>query len=64
MLPGRGQAGAVEDAEEIRFADVEPLLEERGADLGQGGPLAAEFAGPFVDRRCVSGRSWDRAGRR
>jgi hypothetical protein len=22
---------------------------ERGADVGQGGPLAAEFAGPLVD---------------
>ena len=39
----------MENPEEIRFADVEPLPLERGADLGQGGPLAAEFAGPLVD---------------
>jgi hypothetical protein len=48
-LASRGQAGAAQDPEEIRFADVEPLALERGADVGQGGPLAAEFAGPLVD---------------
>ena len=43
------QARAAEDPEEIRFANVEPLPLERGADVSQGGPLAAEFAGPLVD---------------
>ena len=55
MLPGRGQARAAEDAEEIRFADVESLPLERGADVGQGGPLAAEFAGSLVDRIAFRG---------
>ncbi len=48
-MASRGQARAAEDPEEIRFADVEPLPLERGADVGQGGPLAAEFAGPLVN---------------
>ena len=47
-LASRGQARAAEEAEEIRFADVEALALERGADVGQGGPLAAEFAGPLL----------------
>ena len=45
----------MEDAEEIGFADVESLLEECGAGLGQGLPLAAEFAGPWLDRRAFRG---------
>jgi hypothetical protein len=45
----------LEDAEEIRFADVESLLKERGAGLGQGRPLAAEFAGLLVDCRAFWG---------
>src|SRR5512135_1276083 len=55
MLPGRGQARALEDAEEIGFADVESLLEECGVGLGQGLPLAAEFAGSVLDRRAFRG---------
>ena len=55
-LPGRGQARAVEDAEEIRFADVEALALERGVDVAQGGPLAAELAGPVADRVTFRGR--------
>ncbi len=47
-LASRGQAGAAEDPEEVRFADVEPLALERGVDVCPGGPLAAEFAGPLV----------------
>src|SRR5512140_1609255 len=42
MLPGRGQARAVKDAEEVRFADVESLL-------------AAERAGPLVDCHAFRG---------
>jgi hypothetical protein len=57
-LASRGQAGAAQDPEEIRFADVEALTLEGGVDVGQGGPLAAEFAGPLVDgitfRRCFA----------
>src|SRR5208283_6025982 len=48
-VASRGQARAAEDPEEIRFADVEPLPLERGTDVSQGGPLAAEFAGPLVN---------------
>src|SRR5512142_484597 len=55
MLPGRGQARAVQDAEERGFADVESLLEECGAGLGQGDPLAAPLAGPLLDRRAFRG---------
>ena len=55
-MPRRGQARAVEEAEEVRFTDVEALLLERGADVGQGSPLAAEFAGPLVDRIAFRGR--------
>ena len=55
MVPGRGQTGAAEDAEEIGFADVESLLEECGVDLGQGVALVAEFAGPLMDRRAFWG---------
>ena len=62
-LPGRGQARAAEEAEEIRFADVEALPLERGADVGQGGPLAAELAGPLAGSHRVSGMSCDRARR-
>jgi len=47
-LASRGQAGAAEDPEEVRFADVEPCALERGVDVCPGGPLAAEFAGPLV----------------
>ena len=51
---------AVENPEEIRFADVEPLPLERGTDVSQGGPLAAEFAGPLVNsitfRGCLATR--------
>ena len=55
-LPRRGQARAAQEAEEIRFADVEPLLFEGGADVGQGGPLAAKRAGSLVDRIAFRGR--------
>jgi len=48
-LASCGQAGAAQDPEEVRFADVEPFALERGVDVRQGGPLAAEFAGPLVD---------------
>src|SRR5208282_6214550 len=55
-LSRRGQALAAQEAEEIRFAHVEPLPFERGEDIGQGGPLAAEFAGMLVDRIAFRGR--------
>jgi hypothetical protein len=55
MVPGRGQTGVAEDAEEIGFADVESLFEERGVSLGQGVALMAEFAGPLLDRRAFGG---------
>jgi hypothetical protein len=55
MVPGRGQTGVAEDAEEIGFADVEPLLEKCGVDLGEGMALVAEFAGPLMDRRAFWG---------
>ena len=59
-LASRGQAHAVENPEEIRFADFEPLPLERGTDVSQGGPLAAEFAGPLVNgitfRGCLATR--------
>jgi len=55
-LPRRGQALAAQEAEEIRFAHVEPLPFERGEDVGQGGPLAAEFAGMLGDRIAFRGR--------
>src|SRR5271157_1960479 len=48
-LASRGQAGAAQDPEEIRFADVEPFALERGVNVCQGGSLAAEFAGLLVD---------------
>jgi hypothetical protein len=54
-LPGRGQAHAAADAEAIRLADVEPLLEERDGAVAQGVPWAAECAGPLVDRRVFRG---------
>ena len=47
-LASRGQAGAAEDPEEVRFADVEPCALEGGVDVCPGGPLAAEFAGPLA----------------
>jgi hypothetical protein len=37
------------------LADLEPLPVECGVDVGQGSPLAAECAGPFVDRRAFRG---------
>src|SRR3954469_21893960 len=46
----RGQAGAAEDAEEIRLADLEAVALERGGDVGEGGTLAPEFAGALLDR--------------
>ena len=49
-LPRRGQAGTAQEAEEIGFADVEPVVFKGGADVGQGGPLAAELAGSLMDR--------------
>src|SRR5207302_7303939 len=52
----RGQSRALQEAEEIRLAHVEALLLERGADGGQGGPLAAELAGPLPDRIALRGR--------
>ena len=55
-LASRGQARAAEEAEEIRFADVEPLPLEGGADVSQGGPLAAKFAGSLVNRIAFRGR--------
>jgi hypothetical protein len=55
MVSGCGQTGAAEDAEEIGFADVESLLEERGVSLGQGVALVAEFAGPLMDCRAFWG---------
>ena len=55
-LARRGQALAAEEAEEIRFADVEALALERGVDVAQGGPLAAELAGPVGDRITFRGR--------
>jgi hypothetical protein len=55
MVPGRGQTGAAEDAEEIGFADVESLVEKCGVSLGQGVALVAEFAGPLMDRRAFWG---------
>src|SRR3954469_24101244 len=45
----RRQARLAQHPEEIRFADVEPLALERGADVGQGGPLAAKLAGALMD---------------
>ena len=47
---------AAAEAEEIRFADVEALALERGVDVAQGGPLAAELAGPVADRITFRGR--------
>src|SRR5450755_4605931 len=55
MVPGRGQTGAAENAEEIGFADVESLLEECCMSLGQGVALVAEFTGPLIDRRAFGG---------
>ena len=49
-MAGRGQACAAQEAEQVRFTDVEALLLERGADNAQGRPLTAELAGPLVDR--------------
>jgi len=48
-LASGSQARVAQDPEEIGFADVEPLPLERGADVGQGGPLAAKVASPLVD---------------
>ena len=48
-VAGLGQARAAEDAEEIRLADVNALALERGADVGQGGALAAQGSGTFLD---------------
>src|SRR3954447_18618298 len=47
-LPGRVQARAARDAEEIRLADGEAFVVERGMDISQGETLAAQLAGPVV----------------
>lgn len=39
----------MQDSEDVRFADIEPLALQRGVDVGQGGPSATEFASPLVD---------------
>jgi hypothetical protein len=49
-MANRGQAGAAEDAEEIRLADIEAFALESGADVGEGGALATEFTGSLLDR--------------
>jgi hypothetical protein len=54
-IPCLGQARAAEDAEEIRLADVNALALERGADVGQGGALAAKGTGTFLDRLAFRG---------
>src|SRR5262249_15054323 len=54
-LASRGQAGAAQDPEEIRFTDIEPFAPQCGADVGRGGPLATEFAGPLVDGIALRG---------
>ena len=45
-----GQAFAAQEAEEIRLADVDPLVLEGGPDVGEGGSLTAKRAGLYVDR--------------
>ena len=42
-------------AEEIGFADVESLVEECGAGLGQGRTFTSKFAGSLVDGRSFRG---------
>lgn len=49
-MANRGQAGAVEDAEERRLADIEAFALECGVDVGEGGALATEFTGSLLDR--------------
>src|SRR5438045_3633448 len=55
-LASRSQAGVAQDTEEVRFADVEPLSLERGADVGQGGPVPSRLASPLVDGNTFRGR--------
>jgi len=57
-LPRRGHARAAQQAEEIRFADIDPVLFEGGAYLGQGGTLAAKRTGSLVDRIAFRGGFW------
>ena len=45
-----------QEAEEIGFADIDPLPLKRGADVGEGSPLASEVAGPLMDRIAFRGR--------
>ena len=52
----RGHARAAQEAEEIRFADIESVLSEGGADVGQCGTLAAKRTGSLVDRIAFRGR--------
>ncbi len=49
-MANHGQAGAAEDAEEIRLADIEAFALECGVDVGEGGALAPEFTGALLDR--------------
>jgi hypothetical protein len=49
-VANRGQAGAAENTEEIRFADIEAFALECGVDVGEGGALATEFTGALLDR--------------
>src|SRR5262249_44329776 len=60
----RGQSRALQEAEEVRLTHVETFDLERGPDGGQGGPLAAEFAGPVRDRIALRGRLGPGQGRR
>jgi hypothetical protein len=45
-----GQPVALQEAEEVRFADVDSLLFQGGSDVGQAGSLAAKRASPLADR--------------
>ena len=49
-MPRRGQARALQDAKEIRFADGVSFLVKRGVNICQGKSLAAERAGSVADR--------------
>ena len=55
-LPRRGHARAVQETEEIRFADIEPVLFEGGADVSQGGTLAAKRTSLLVNCIAFRGR--------
>jgi hypothetical protein len=56
MLPRRGRARTAQKAEEIRFADIESILSEDGADVRQGGSAAAKLTGSLVNSIAFGGR--------